>query len=133
MTTDADGPDHLLLVEDNPGDLRLVEEAFGESRLETTIHAVSTGERAIEFVSRRVSSGDAPEPGVILLDWNLPKLDGEDVLREIRADCPDVPIVVMTGTNAEELAAEAQVPRADAYLTKPSDPFGYVDAVRSVY
>lgn len=133
MAASGDYPDDLLLVEDNPGDLRLVEEAFKERAIETTLHAVSTGEQAIEFVYQRGTFETAPEPDVILLDWNLPKMDGEAVLNEIEPAVSHVPIVVMTGTQSKEAIVESEAPQADAYLTKPDDPTDYVDVVVSVY
>lgn len=133
MAVDGEYPDDLLLVEDNPGDLRLVEEAFDERAIETTLHAVSTGEAAIEFVYQRGAFENAPEPDVILLDWNLRKMDGEAVLTEIEPAVSDVPVVVMTGTQSKAAIVESEGPRADAYLTKPSDPGEYVDVVLSVY
>ncbi|MCU4744428.1 response regulator [Natronoglomus mannanivorans] len=135
VDTDAggDGPDTVLIVEDNPGDLRLIEEAFRAARLETTLHAVSTGEAALDFVYRRGEYVDAPEPDVILLDWNLPKMDGEDVLCELEDGLAQIPVVVMTGAHAKETIAESETDRIDTYLTKPSDPTEYVDAIHSVY
>lgn len=133
MSGSAGYPDDLLLVEDNPGDLRLVEEAFDERQVETTLHAVSTGDRAVDFVYQRGEFETAPEPDVILLDWNLPKMDGGAVLREIEPVVSHVPVVVMTGTQSKEVVIESEAPQADAYLTKPSDPSEYVDAVDSVY
>jgi len=133
MSGDGEFPGDLLLVEDNPGDLRLVEEAFKERAVETTLHAVSTGAEAIEFVHQRGAFETAPEPDVILLDWNLQKMDGEAVLTEIGPAVSDVPVVVMTGTQSTEVIAGSEAPGADACLTKPSDPSEYVDVVASVY
>lgn len=133
MTAGDGYPDDLLLVEDNPGDLRLIEEAFKQQRIETTLHAVSTGERAIEFLYQRGSFETAPEPDVILLDWNLPKMDGDAVLDEIEPVASHVPVVVMTGTQSKEAVIDSETRRADAYITKPSDPTEYVDVVESVY
>lgn len=133
MTAGSGRPDDLLLVEDNPGDLRLVKEAFSDPQLETTLHALSTGEQALDFIYQRGEYENAPEPDVILLDWNLPKMDGEDVLSRIEADFSHIPVVVMTGTHAKEAANGSNTVQADAYLTKPSDPDEYVEAIHSVH
>lgn len=133
MTTGTGQPDDLLLVEDTVGDLRLIKEAFSEAQLETTIHAVSTGEQALDFMYQRDEYATAPEPDVILLDWNLPTTDGGAVLSELKADFSQIPVVVMTGTRAKEATTGSNTAPADAYLTKPSDPNKYVEAIRSVY
>lgn len=133
MTAGSGRPNDLLLVEDNPGDLRLIKEVFSDSKLETTLHAISTGEQALDFLYQRGEYENVPEPDVILLDWNLPKMDGEDILREIKADFSHIPAVVMTGTHVKEAASGSNTAQADAYLTKPSDPDGYVEAINSVH
>ena len=123
---------NLLVVEDNPGDTRLVREAFKESELETTLHTVATGESALDFVYRRGTYEDAPRPDALLLDWSLPKMDGKAVLGELKTEFPDTPVVVMSGSNPRKEAVESMTSRADAYLTKPTEPEVYIDAVRSL-
>jgi CheY-like chemotaxis protein len=133
MTTPSGRPEHLLVVEDNPGDSRLIEEGFREAGSEATLHVVPTGEEALDFVHRRGEYETAPEPDLILLDWNLPATDGEGLLAEIQAAFDDVPVAIMTGSQATEEAIRAVAPDAAAYLTKPTEPTAYVDLVRSIF
>lgn len=133
MTTDDGQPDNLLLVEDNPGDLRLIKEVFDTSKFETTLHTVSTGEQALEFITQRGEYENAPEPDVILLDWTLPTMSAEEVLSEIQAHDSEIPVVVMSGTRAEVEAIKSIAAQIDSYLTKPSDPAKYVKAIESLY
>lgn len=133
MTAGSGRPDDLLLVEDSPGDLRLVNEVISDAHPETTLHAVSTGEQALDFVTQRGEYDTAPDPDVILLDWHLPKMDGEDVLRELNAEVPRVPVVVMAETRAKTEDIKTKSVTADAYLTKPSNPEEYVEAICSVH
>ncbi|MCU4799045.1 Response regulator receiver domain-containing protein [Halomicrobium zhouii] len=133
MTTQSGRPENLLVVEDNPGDSRLIEEGFREANSEATLHVVSTGEEALDFVHLRGEYEAAPEPDLILLDWNLPAMDGERLLSELQAAYEDVPVAIMTGSQATEAAIRSVAPDADAYLTKPTEPTAYVDLVRSIY
>ena len=122
----------LLVVEDNPGDIRLIEEAFEEASLEATVHAVSTGEGALDFVNQHGAYEDAPQPDVVLLDWSLPKMDGDEVLGELTTDFPEIPVVIMTGSNPLKEAVESMTSQADAYLTKPTEPDAYTEVLRSL-
>lgn len=122
----------LLVVEDNPGDRRLIEEAFAVSPMETTVHPVSTGEEALDFVNQRGEYEEAPRPDVVLLDWSLPKMDGEEVLRELKTNFPTIPVVIMTGSNPLKEAVKSMTSQADAYLTKPTDLNAYTEILRSL-
>ena len=122
----------LLVVEDNPGDRRLIEEAFGKSQFETTLHAVSTGEKALDFVNKRGAYEDAPDPDAVLLDWSLPQMSGEEVLRELKRDFPDIQVVVMTGSQPRDETVESMTSLAETYLTKPTEPDEYLEVVRSL-
>jgi len=137
MSEDTFVPDdgtleNLLVVEDNPGDRRLIEEAFSNSALDTTLHTVTTGESALDFLHRRGEYQDAPTPDVVLLDWSLPKMNGEAVLRELTAEFPDIPVVVMTGSQPQKEAIESMTSDADVYLTKPTEPNVYLEILRSL-
>jgi CheY-like chemotaxis protein len=123
--------DDILLVEDNPGDVRLVEEAFEAAGTDATLHVASSGDDALDFVYRRGEYEDAPAPDAVLLDWNLPRTGGEAVLESLKDDFPALPVVVVSGVDAEgTVASDATQP--DAFMTKPSDPGAYVEAIRSV-
>ena len=123
----------VLLVEDNPGDVRLTREAFKEGRIENTLHVVTDGVAATDFLSRRGEYEDAPRPDVVLLDLNLPQKNGFEVLEEIRAD-PDlrrIPVIILTSSAAEEDVAKSYDESANAYLVKPVDPDEFIDVVRT--
>ncbi|MFB6235248.1 MAG: response regulator [Halopenitus sp.] len=126
-------PVDILLVEDNPGDVRLTQEAFQEASLANGLAVTRDGEEALDYLFQRGEYEDAPVPSLILLDLNLPKVGGMDVLETIKAE-PDlrrIPVVVLTGSDAEEDVVESYENYVNAYLTKPIDPDEFVDLVRS--
>lgn len=125
-------PHDVLLAEDNPDDARRIEDAVDEARPEATVHVVADGEEALEFLRRRGEYADAPVPDAVLLDWNLPGVDGERVLDELKAEHPETPVVVLTSMAVEEAAVESKTVQADAVVRKSEDPDVYVDAVESV-
>ena len=126
-------PVDLLLVEDNPGDVRLTEEAFEGAQIATTLHVVSDGVEALDFLYRRGDYADAPRPDIVLLDLNLPRKNGDEVLAEIESDrdLSRIPVIVLTSSKAQEDVARSYDLRANAYLTKPIDPDVFVDTVRT--
>jgi len=89
----------ILLVEDNPGDVRLIEEAFSDGNVATKLNAVTDGQAALDFIHQREEYEDAPRPDTVLLDLNLPRVDGEDVLHEIKyhSELDHVPVIILTG------------------------------------
>ncbi|MEY7851540.1 response regulator [Natrarchaeobius sp. A-rgal3] len=123
----------ILLVEDNPGDVRLTKEAFKQGRIENDLHVVSDGNQALEFLAREGDYEDAPRPDLILLDLNLPRTDGEEVLEELKKDrnLRSIPVIVLTSSRAEEDIVKSYELHANAYLTKPVDPDEFIDAVRA--
>ena len=129
----ADEVVDVLLVEDNPGDVRLTREAFDEAAIDVRLHVVTDGEEALSFLDQRDAYDDAPRPAVVLLDLNLPKVDGLDVLETIKADTElrAIPVIVLTGSTAEEDVAESYERHTNAYLTKPVDPEEFVSLVRT--
>jgi CheY-like chemotaxis protein len=127
-------PADILLVEDNPGDVRLTEEAFQEGQIANTLHVVMDGIEALDFLHLRGEYEDVPCPDIILLDLNLPRKDGEEVLREINDD-PDlsrIPVVILTSSEAQEDIVRSYELDANAYLTKPVDPEEFIDTVQSL-
>jgi len=123
----------ILLVEDNPGDVRLTEEAFREGQIKNTLHVVNDGVGAMEFLRQRGEYADAPRPDIVLLDLNLPRKDGDEVLDEIRDD-PDLealPVVVLTSSEAQEDIVQSYELQANAFLTKPVDPEEFIEVVRT--
>ncbi|MFI0960965.1 response regulator [Streptomyces sp. NPDC021080] len=134
MTTPASTPIDVLLVEDDPGDELMTREAFEDNKIGNTLHVVRDGEEALDFLYRRAAHADAPRPDLILLDLNLPKYDGRQVLEKIKSD-PDlshIPVVVLTTSAAEEDILRSYKLHANAYVTKPVDLDQFIAAVRQI-
>lgn len=113
----------ILLVEDNPGDIRLMVEALKENTVLNKLSVVNDGSEALAFMHRKGKYAYAPRPDIILLDLNLPKKDGKEVLAEIKND-PDlkmIPVVVLTASSAEQDIFESYNLNANCYVTKPID------------
>jgi CheY-like chemotaxis protein len=127
-------PFQVLLVEDDPGDELITREAFEENRVRNMLHVVRDGEEALDFLYRRGRYADAPRPGLILLDLNLPKFDGREVLAQIKSD-PElmaIPVVVLTTSEAEEDVLRSYQLHANAYVTKPVDFDRFLSVVRQI-
>ena len=124
----------ILLVEDNPGDARLTMEAMREAKLSNRLHVVEDGVEAMQFLRREGRFGDAPRPGLILLDLNLPKKDGREVLAEIKSDpaLKRIPVVVLTTSRAEEDVLRAYDLHANCYVTKPVDLEQFLKIVKQI-
>jgi two-component system response regulator len=116
-------PIEILLVEDNPGDVELTREALDDAKVANRLSVVDDGADAVDFLCRRGKFKDAPRPDIILLDLNLPKKDGRQVLSEIKADADlaQIPVVVLTTSQAEEDILRAYQLHANCYITKPVD------------
>lgn len=124
----------ILLVEDNPADVRLTREALKEAKVHNSLYVVEDGVVAMEFLNRQGAYGDAPRPDLILLDLNLPKKDGREVLAEIKQD-PDllrIPVVVLTTSRAEEDILRSYDLHANCYVTKPVDLDQFITIVKSI-
>lgn len=121
MTTYDATPIDVLLVEDDPGDELMTREAFEDNKIGNTLHVVRDGEEALDFLYRRGGHAEAPRPDLILLDLNLPKYDGRQVLEKIKSDqdLSDIPVVVLTTSSAEEDILRSYKLHANAYVTKP--------------
>jgi CheY-like chemotaxis protein len=127
-------PAEILLVEDSPGDIRLMREALREGKFANRVHEVRDGVEAMDFLHRRGPFADAPRPDLILLDLNLPRKDGREVLAELKAD-PDlrrIPVVILTTSQAEEDILRAYDLHANCYMTKPVDLVQFLSLVRSI-
>ena len=135
MTTQEYGkPIDILLVEDNAGDSRLAVEALKESKLRNNLHIVADGMEAMDFLYKRGKHVQVPRPDLILLDLNLPKKDGREVLAEIKAD-PDlkrIPVVILTISKAEEDVLKTYNLHANCFITKPLDLGQFVTVVKSI-
>jgi CheY-like chemotaxis protein len=124
----------ILLVEDDPGDVLMTREAFEHHKIANKLHVVSDGVEAIKFMRREEPYQDAPRPGLVLLDLNLPRKDGREVLVDIKndPDLCDIPIVVLTTSSAEEDILRSYKAHANAYVTKPVDFRRFVEIVRQI-
>ncbi|AXB43708.1 response regulator [Amycolatopsis albispora] len=132
--SDSLAPIDILLVEDDPGDVLMTQEAFEHHKIRNSLHVVSDGVEALEFLRRDGAYPDAPRPGLILLDLNLPKKDGREVLAEIKAEpeLRSIPVVVLTTSEAEEDILRSYDLHANAYVTKPVDFERFVEVVRQI-
>lgn len=127
-------PIEVLLVEDDPGDVLMTREAFEEHKVRNNLSVVSDGADALAFVRRQGEFSDAPRPDLILLDLNLPRRDGREVLSEIKND-PDlreIPIVVLTTSSAEADILSSYRLHANAYVTKPVDFERFISVVKQI-
>ncbi|MFK4106809.1 response regulator [Streptomyces sp. NPDC019531] len=134
MTTPDASPIDVLLVEDDPGDELMTREAFEDNKIGNTLHVVRDGEEALDFLYRRGEHTEAPQPDLILLDLNLPKYDGRQVLEKIKSDpeLSHIPVVVLTTSAAEEDILRSYKLHANAYVTKPVDLDQFIAAVRQI-
>lgn len=127
-------PIDILLVEDDPGDVLMTTEALQDGKILHTLHVVNNGEDAVAFMERTGSYAEAPRPDIVLLDLNLPRLDGREVLARIKSD-PDlrrIPVVILTTSEAEEDVLRSYDLHANAYVTKPVDFDRFVAVVQQV-
>jgi CheY-like chemotaxis protein len=124
----------ILLVEDNPGDVRLTQEALRGARVANELHVVGDGDEAIEFLRREGRHVAAPRPDIVLLDLNLPRVDGGEVLAEIKADSElsNIPIIVLTSSSAEADIQQSYGLHANCFISKPVDFTEFIAAVRSL-
>lgn len=127
-------PVEILLVEDNPGDVRLTREALREGKVYSNLHWAKDGVEALEFLRREGSHAEAPRPDIILLDLNLPKKDGREVLAAIKDSehLKQIPVVVLTTSKAEEDVLRSYSLHANCYITKPVDLDKFIFVVKSI-
>jgi CheY-like chemotaxis protein len=124
----------ILLVEDNPGDVELIREALSEGKLNNELHVATDGAEAMDFLKREGKYGQAACPDLILLDLNLPKKSGRDVLQEIKSDpkFKFIPVVILTSSKAEEDILKSYNLHANCYVTKPVDLEQFMHVVKSI-
>jgi CheY-like chemotaxis protein len=124
----------ILLVEDNPGDVRLIQEALRDGKVWNNPHVVTDGEAALDFVYRRGPFTQAPRPDMVLLDLNLPKKDGREVLAVIKSDSDlkRIPVVVLTTSKEEEDVHRAYNLAANCYVTKPVEFEEFMKVIRAI-
>lgn len=127
-------PIEILLVEDNPGDARLAQEALKGAKVRNNLHWVADGVEAMQFLHKEGDYTHSVRPDVILLDLNLPKKDGREVLKDVKAD-PDlkrIPVVVLTVSSAEEDVLRSYDLHANCFICKPLDLERFIEVVRSI-
>lgn len=133
-TEDFGKPIEILLVEDNPGDARLALESLKESKIRNAIHWVQDGAEGMAFLRRKEKYANAPRPDLILLDLNMPKMDGRKVLAEIKSDddLKRIPVVILTISRAEEDILKTYNLHANCYITKPLGLDQFLKVIRSI-
>ena len=134
MAPNEGEPIEILLAEDNPGDVRLTEKALDHGNILNNLHVVNNGVEAIKYLRQEGEYADESHPDLVLLDLNMPKKDGREVLEDMKAD-PElrrIPVVVLTSSEAEEDVVRSYELNANAYLTKPVDFDGFVDIVKRI-
>jgi chemotaxis family two-component system response regulator Rcp1 len=124
----------ILLVEDNPGDVRLAKEALKESKLLNKLYQVEDGTKAMSFLRQEGAYSDVPRPDLVLLDLNLPRKNGREVLAEIKADesLKRIPVVILTISRAEEDILKSYNLHANCYISKPFDMEQFIQVVKSI-
>ena len=134
MGTTANAPIDILLVEDNPGDVRLTKEALHDAKVLNNLTVAVDGVEALAALRREGRFADAPRPDIILLDLNLPRKDGREVLAEIKEDpgLRRIPVVVLTTSKAEEDVVRTYNLHANCYITKPVDLEQFMTVVKSI-
>lgn len=127
-------PLEILLVEDNPGDIRLIKEILKETKIRTNIQVAMDGEAALKLLFNTENLNAAPRPDLILLDLNLPKIDGRELLSEIKCseNLKSIPVVILTTSTAEEDIIETYNNHANSYITKPVDLDHFIRVVESI-
>jgi len=134
MTRPPGRPIEILLVEDNPGDVRLTIEGLNEGKVRNNMHVAKDGVEALAFMRREAQYATAVRPDLILLDLNLPRKDGREVLADIKADpnLKTIPVVVLTTSRAEQDVLHSYELQANCYITKPVDLEQFIHVVKSI-
>lgn len=134
MTQQPERQVEILLVEDDPGDVLMTREAFQDYKLRNQLHVVNDGAEALAFLRQEGDYADKPRPDLVLLDLNLPRMDGRQVLEAIKSDAElaSIPVVVLTTSEAEEDVVGSYSLHANAYVTKPVDFERFIEVVRHI-
>ncbi|MBI1309220.1 MAG: response regulator [Proteobacteria bacterium] len=124
----------ILLVEDNPGDVRLTQESLKKVKIINELHVAKDGVEALDFLRRQGEFADAPRPHLILLDLNMPRMGGRELLEEIKddADLKRIPVVVLTSSEMEEDIVKSYDLHANCYITKPVGIAGFTNVVQAI-
>ncbi|MEW5820627.1 MAG: response regulator [Cyanobacteriota bacterium] len=127
-------PIDILLVEDNPGDVRLTKESLKEGKVKNTLYVATDGIEAMQFLKKEGKFSNAPRPDLILLDLNLPKKDGKELLADIKNDndLKSIPVVILTTSKADEDILQTYKLHANCFITKPVDLEQFIHVVQSI-
>jgi CheY-like chemotaxis protein len=127
-------PIEILLVEDNPGDARLTREAFAQGNVKTNLHHARDGEQAVAFLRRQGTYKDAPTPDLVILDLNLPRRGGREVLEDVKSDpaLRQIPVIVLTSSQAQEDVLHSYRLHANCFITKPGDLETLIHVAQSI-
>jgi len=127
-------PVDILLVEDNPGDIRLTQEAFKDGKIRNKLNVVMDGEEALLYLKKTGKHADATTPDIILLDLNLPKKDGREVLAEIKSsnEFKVIPVIILTTSSAQQDIVNTYSNHANCYITKPVDFNQFMEVIRTI-
>ena len=134
LTSQVENPLEVLLIEDNPGDVRLTEEAFKEASIVCNLHVTMDGVDAMDFLCNRGRFEEAPQPDFILLDLNLPRKDGRQVLKEIKGhpSLRHIPVVILSTSQSEEDIFQSYNLQANCYISKPVDIDRFIEIIKSI-
>jgi CheY-like chemotaxis protein len=134
MSEETHGMIEILLVEDNAGDVRLTEEALAEAKIRNRLHIVHDGVAALQFLRKEHPYSETPQPDLVLLDLNLPRKSGIEVLAQMKQDLAlrSIPVIVLTSSNAERDVRRSYENHANAYITKPVDLDKYFTIVKRI-
>lgn len=134
MQNGQNGVMQILLVEDNPGDIRLTQEALKEGEIPNVLHVVKDGVEAMEFLRKREKYADMPTPDIILLDLNLPRKDGREVLADIKTDenLKMIPVIVLTTSDTDQDIIKSYKLHANCFITKPVDLELFIFIIRQI-
>lgn len=134
MTVQPERQVEILLVEDDPGDVLMTREAFADYKLRNRLHVVDDGVQAMAFLRQEGEYAGSPRPDLVLLDLNLPRMDGREVLEAIKSDgdLASIPVVVLTTSEAEDDVVRSYSLHANAYVTKPVDFERFIEVVRQI-
>ena len=124
----------ILLVEDSPGDIRLTQEALADAKIHNRMSVVNDGIQALEFLRNEGDNPDAPRPDLILMDLNMPRMDGRECLEKIKADekLKSIPVVILTTSEAERDIAQSYQLQANCYISKPVDLDQFIEVVAAI-
>jgi len=127
-------PIDILLVEDNPGDIRLTQEALKEGKISNNLYVAKDGEEALEFIFKKGKHQNAPTPDIILLDLNLPKINGREVLQQIKSheQARRIPVVVLTTSSSEEDIVKSYDLHVNCYVCKPVDMDQFIKVIKTI-